>query len=66
MLVVYSGVHTDIELDLPGGRLLTAERGVPFEVSDEMGASLCEQETFTEAKPKPEPKSAPAVAAEKE
>lgn len=65
MLVVYSGVHTDIELDLPNGRLLIAERGVAFEVSDELGSSLCEQDTFEEAKEPKAPKAkteAPAVA----
>lgn len=65
MKIVYGGVSTDIELDLPNGTVLVAERGVPFEVSDELGESLLEQDIFTLAV-EPKPKNTPAPAAEKE
>lgn len=39
------------------GYVLMFEHGVPTEVDDEWGASLCEQDTFHEVKSKPEPKS---------
>lgn len=49
MLVVYSGPIDAVEV--PAANCI-AVRGEPVEVPDEVGKSLCQQDTWTESKPK--------------
>lgn len=49
MLVVYSGPIDAVEV--PAANCI-AVRGEPIEVPDEVGKSLCQQDTWSESKPK--------------
>lgn len=49
MLVVYSGPIDAVEI--PAANCI-AVRGEPIEVPDEVGKSLCQQDTWAESKPK--------------
>lgn len=48
--VVYDGPQPSRTVELGAGKSITVERGKPFEVPEEIAASLCEQQHYKPAK----------------